>query len=47
MRKRKSVIVDEIMRDYYRELRWKERIAKMKEQQEEIKNEKHDINETR
>lgn len=47
MRRKKSVNADEIMRDYYRELRWKERIArkeegknvdKMEEKNGEIKN---------
>lgn len=40
MRKRRSEIADEIMRDYYREQRWKQRIAEMKAEKEQKEKEK-------
>jgi len=40
MRKRRSEIADEIMRDYYREQRWKQRIAEMKAEKEQEEKEK-------
>lgn len=47
MRKRRSEIADEIMRDYYREQRWKQRIAEMQKEKEENQQELQDINNTR
>lgn len=47
MRKRRSEIADEIMRDYYREQRWKERIAEMQKEKEQKEKELQDINNTR
>lgn len=47
MRKRRSEIADEIMRDYYREQRWKQRIAEMQKEKEENRQELQDINNTR
>lgn len=44
MPKRRSIIVDEIMRDYYRDLKWKNKVAKMKEEKEK---KEQDINNTR
>lgn len=40
MRKRRSQVADEIMRDYFRDLRWKQRIEEIKQQKEEQEREK-------
>ena len=40
MRKRRSEIADEIVREYYRELRWKQRIAEMEQKKEQEEKEK-------
>lgn len=47
MRRIRSEIADEIMRDYYRELLWKERIRQLKEKEQEEKNKKNNISDTR
>ena len=47
MRKIRSKIADEIMRDYFRKLRWQERIEELKKAEEQDKKENEDINNTR
>ena len=47
MRKIRSQIADEIMRDYFRKLRWQERIEELKKAEEQDKKENEDINYTR
>lgn len=46
MRRKRSHITDEIMSDYYRELRWKERLGNIKKEEQDKKIEKN-INNTR
>lgn len=47
MRKIRSQIADEIMRDYFRKLRWQERLEELKKAEEENKKINEDINYTR
>ena len=47
MRKIRSQIADEIMRDYFRKLRWQERMEELKKAEEQDKKENKDINYTR
>jgi len=47
MRKIRSQIADEIMREYFRKLRWQERIGELKKAEEQDKKENEDINNTR
>lgn len=47
MRKIRSQIADEIMRDYFRKLRWQERIEELKKAEKQDKKENEDINYTR